>query len=233
MCSRKRPSCLRSPSKDQLQSFSFQKLNNEMENRALFLKAILHAACVNNRNANRPDEWMPTIGMAAAVLLRNRSSRLNAIQLLLSILLYHSSWTYTMARFKVLRLVVSHVHLYHKLDEFGKNYDASVKAILAKDMHWLASNANVVTNEDSISDNILDTASDSSDSSDSDSETESQHGDTDDPENPPDKPDPTVQLHVTKLQPSPPSPGQKITIDNIDYRKEVHYMTTGQRMSII
>ena len=93
LCSRKRPSCLRSPSKEQLQSFSFEKFNNELENRAPFMKAILHAACVNNRNASRPNEWMPTICMAAAVLLRNRSSRLNAVQLLLSIFLYHSSWT--------------------------------------------------------------------------------------------------------------------------------------------
>ena len=93
LCSRKRPSCLRSPSKEQLHSFSFEKLNNELEKRAPFMRAILHIACVNNRNACRQDEWMPTICMAAAVLLRNRSSRLNAVQLLLSIFLYHSSWT--------------------------------------------------------------------------------------------------------------------------------------------
>lgn len=93
LCSRKRPSCLRSPSKEQLQSFSFEKFNNELENRAPFMKAVLHVACVNNRNASKPNEWMPTICMAAAVLLRNRSSRLNAVQLLLSIFLYHSSWT--------------------------------------------------------------------------------------------------------------------------------------------
>lgn len=93
LCSRKRPSCLRSPSKEQLKNFSFDKLNTEMKNRAPFLRAILHTACVNNRNASRPKEWMPTICMAAAVLLRNRSSRLNAVQLLLSIFLYHSSWT--------------------------------------------------------------------------------------------------------------------------------------------
>lgn len=93
LCSRKQPSCLRSPSKDQLQTFSFAKLNKELKDRAPLLKAILHTACVNKRNASKPDEWMPTIGMAAAVLLRNRSSRLNAVHLLLSIFLYHSSWT--------------------------------------------------------------------------------------------------------------------------------------------
>ena len=41
LCSRKHPSCLRSPSKEQLQSFSFEKFNNELENRAPFMKAIL------------------------------------------------------------------------------------------------------------------------------------------------------------------------------------------------
>ena len=108
LCSRKRPSCLRSPSKEQLQSFSFEKFNNELENRAPFMKAILHAACVNNRNAPRPNEWMPTICMAAAVLLRNRSSPLNAVQLLLSIFLYHSSWTVSKYNFLYIHYIFIH-----------------------------------------------------------------------------------------------------------------------------
>ncbi len=93
LCSEKRLSILRSPSKEKLQTLSFEKLNNELNNRAPSSSAILHTACVNNRNATKPNEWMPTIGMAAAVLLRNRSSHLNAVQLLLSVFLYHSSWT--------------------------------------------------------------------------------------------------------------------------------------------
>jgi hypothetical protein len=124
-----------------------------------------------------------------------------------------------MARFKVLRLVVSHVHLYTKLDEFGKNYDASVKAILEQDMKWLASNARNPVDEDS---NIpLDEDSDSDNS-----ECESQQSKSDDSESDDCL---TVPVTVHDLHPSPSSNGQKITIDNIDYRKEVHYMTTDHQ----
>lgn len=93
LCSRKQPSCLRSPNKDQLMEFSFEKLEKELYRRAPFTHAILHTSCVNRRNADKRNEWVPSAGMAAAVLLRNKSTRMNAVQLLLSIFLYHSSWT--------------------------------------------------------------------------------------------------------------------------------------------
>ena len=53
----------------------------------------LRTSCVNKRNSKERSEWVPTIGMAASIILRNNSSRLNAVQVLLSIFLYHSSWT--------------------------------------------------------------------------------------------------------------------------------------------
>jgi hypothetical protein len=93
LCSMKQPSCLRSPNKDQLLDFSLEKVVEELEERAPFTYGILRAACVNKRNSERRHEWVPSVGMAGAILLRNRSTRLNAVQLLLSILLYHSSWT--------------------------------------------------------------------------------------------------------------------------------------------
>lgn len=114
-----------------------------------------------------------------------------------------------MARFKVLRLVVSHVHLYKKLDEFGKDYNSSVKAMVEQDRKWLVASAEVLpeVNEDDVND------SDSEESDGDDSETQSTDGCEDVP--------------VTAAIPCPilPSNGQKITIDNIDYREEVHYMT--------
>ena len=112
-----------------------------------------------------------------------------------------------MARLKVLRLVVSHVHLYHKLDEFGKNHDDPVKAILEQDMKWLASK-DLPFRVDSDSD---------SDSEQSNSEV------SESDECPP------VRVSVERPYHCPPSKGQKLTIDNIDYRKEVHYMTTDHQ----
>ena len=79
ICSTKQPSCLRSPNKDKLLNFSFDKVVEELENRAPFTYSVLRAACVNKRNAEIRSEWVPTMGMAAAILLRNRSSRLNAV----------------------------------------------------------------------------------------------------------------------------------------------------------
>ena len=116
-----------------------------------------------------------------------------------------------MAQFKVLRLVVSHVHLCQKLDEFGKNYDASVKAILKQDMKWLASNAKLPIDEGS------------------DSDSDSQQSDSNDSESIACPPVGPVSATVDNFYPSPPSFGQKITIDNIDYRKEVHFMTADHQ----
>ena len=48
---------------------------------------------MNRRNYHIRGEWVPTVDMAASNLLRNRSSRMNAVQLMLSIFLYHSSWS--------------------------------------------------------------------------------------------------------------------------------------------
>ena len=54
--------------------------------------AGLHISCVNKENSKKRCEWVPTVGMAALIILRNKSSQMNAVQLLLGIFLYHSSW---------------------------------------------------------------------------------------------------------------------------------------------
>ena len=37
------------------------------------------------------------------------------------------------------RLVVSHTQLYRKLDEYGQDYDASVKNMMKKECDWMKS----------------------------------------------------------------------------------------------
>ena len=89
LCSLKNPSCLRSPKKEDLQSFSFKKLTNELESKAPLFSAILWTASV--RKSKREDEfWVPAVCMSAAVLLKNRSPCMNAMQLLNTIILYHT-----------------------------------------------------------------------------------------------------------------------------------------------
>ena len=119
LCSKKQPSCLQSPSKDQLLEFSFENLEKELYQRAPFTHAILQTACVNRRNADKRNEWIPSVGMAAAVLLRSKSTRMNAVQLLLNIFLYHSSWTVCMKyeyvysySINVVRIIAKCSHIY-------------------------------------------------------------------------------------------------------------------------
>jgi hypothetical protein len=89
LCSRKDPSCLRSPSKHKMLDFSFEKENEELQERAPLFSSVLVAS-----GCNRTDKssWILAVGMAASVLLRNRSPYMNAVQLMLGIFLYHSNW---------------------------------------------------------------------------------------------------------------------------------------------
>ena len=89
LCSLKHASCLRSPRKNDIQSFSFKKLNSELETRAPLFSAVLWTASL--RKSKRDDKfWQPSVCMSAAVLLKNRSPCMNAIQLLNTIILYHT-----------------------------------------------------------------------------------------------------------------------------------------------
>ena len=90
MCSLKNPSCLSSPGKKDLQRFSFKKFNSELESKAPLFSAVLWTASV--RKSKRDDEfWLPSVCMSAAVLLKNRC--MNAMQLINTIILYHSGIT--------------------------------------------------------------------------------------------------------------------------------------------
>ena len=88
MCSKKEPSCVRSPDKKKLLNFTFEKFNLELSSRTLFFQAILQVSCVNRRK----DVCKEAVGMAAAICLRNRSQFMNGVQLLISIFGYHSNW---------------------------------------------------------------------------------------------------------------------------------------------
>ena len=92
MCSLKNPSCLRSPSKKDLQHFSFKKFNSEIESKAPLFSAVLWTVSV--RKSKRDDEfWLQSVFMSAAVLLKNRSPCMNATQLINTIIFYHSGIT--------------------------------------------------------------------------------------------------------------------------------------------
>ena len=85
-----------------------------------------------------------------------------------------------MERFAPLQLVTSPTHLYKKLEEFGKDFDANIKHIVEENSNWMESSKKQL-NVDSNTEPVA--------------------------------------------SPSTPPPGFKLTVDNVDYHQNVHYMT--------
>ena len=102
------------------------------------------------------------------------------------------------ARLKFLRLVVSHTQLYRKLDEYGQDYNVPVKNMMKQECEWMKSQHLSVTMDNE--------ETDESQSSD-ESFTESH----------------TTEAGSSQFSCRPC--GQKLTIDNIDFRQRVHHMT--------
>ena len=96
LCSRKNASCLRSPTKEGMLSFSMKRLNNELHKRTPITYAMLTAASVTTKRKDSKKDieegWSTAVGVAASVCLRNRSMFMNALQLQISIFTYHTSW---------------------------------------------------------------------------------------------------------------------------------------------
>ena len=91
MCSRKDPSLLRKTSKSEILEFSFKSLGEELNRRAPLFYGILRTASLKNLSGDK--SWLPPVGMAAAVCLKNRSAQMTTVQLLVSIILQHSGLT--------------------------------------------------------------------------------------------------------------------------------------------
>ena len=81
LCSKKNQSCLQSPDKDKMLDFSFEKQKAELETRAPLLFSVLVGAS-SCRTKRDEKDWILAVGMAASILLRNRSPYMNTIQLL-------------------------------------------------------------------------------------------------------------------------------------------------------
>ena len=93
LCSRKEPSCLRQTGKDSMLSFTMEKVSRELVERAPLFHSLLLAASVNPQSrAKTPHDDFPAVATPGAVCLHNRSKYLIAVQLLITIFLYHSSW---------------------------------------------------------------------------------------------------------------------------------------------
>ena len=89
----KEPSILRETSKDEIQEFTFEKLQDELSVRAPVFNAVLKTAPLKTPEKKEDLLWLPTVSMVAAICLKNRSSCLTVVQLLVSIILQHCRLT--------------------------------------------------------------------------------------------------------------------------------------------
>jgi hypothetical protein len=92
-CSKKNPSILRTTDKQSMLSFSMEKVSDQIKERAPIFHSVLSAASFNSRSkATKEKSHFGPIVMAAAVCLKSRSRYKTAVQLLVTVFLYHSNW---------------------------------------------------------------------------------------------------------------------------------------------
>eukprot|EP00794_Sanderia_malayensis_P000968 gene968-282_t len=97
-------SILQLTSKEDVMNFSFQKLASELEQHSPLFWAVLKAATLKRQNDPSKDmHWLQATCMAASVCLKNRNTKMTAVQLIITIVVQHSGFM--------------------KLDEFGENHD--------------------------------------------------------------------------------------------------------------
>ena len=92
LCSSKSGSCLRSPTKKQIEEFSFDTLVKELKTNVPSLSGVLRTASLQKHSRSEEDDslWKRSVCMSAAVVLKNCSPSMNALQLINTIIIYHS-----------------------------------------------------------------------------------------------------------------------------------------------
>lgn len=87
-------SIFKKTSKDDMSSFSFEKAELEMKDRCPMFYTMLKSASMSQCKSDDGDVyWKTSIVIAASVCLKNRCQRMTAVQLLISLIISHSSYT--------------------------------------------------------------------------------------------------------------------------------------------
>ena len=92
VCSSKYPSLLRGTSKKDISNISFDEVDRELKKKTPLLRAVLSIASIRTRKANEIGYsiMQPAVCMSIAIALKNRCPSMCALQLINSIILYHS-----------------------------------------------------------------------------------------------------------------------------------------------
>ena len=94
ICQIKEPSILRKTRKGDMLKFSYDEFEKEMEERTPLLRRVLMTAAL--RRTKKPEDdlfWQPAVCTAASICLKNRNPCLTAMQLLISDIIQHSSFS--------------------------------------------------------------------------------------------------------------------------------------------
>ena len=105
MVSAKNPSLLRKTSAAEIQDLSLKKASSDLKTRTTLLYSVLMTAATpvcNKRNDE--DMWLPSVVVAASVVLKQRCRNMNAVQLMVTTLIkysgFHVSVTKTLVCFE-------------------------------------------------------------------------------------------------------------------------------------
>ncbi len=80
--------------KDDLLAFTFEAVHDEMKQRCPLFHAVLMTASIASHKSLGSDlHWQTTVCTAAAVCFKNRSQRMIAVQLLVSLIIDQSSYS--------------------------------------------------------------------------------------------------------------------------------------------
>ncbi len=87
------PSCLRLTKKEDILQFKLENLDIELKEQAPLMRSALMAMSWRRSKLKDYDVFhAPSICMSAAVCLKNRSTRMTAMQLIISLMLQHSGF---------------------------------------------------------------------------------------------------------------------------------------------
>ena len=81
--SSKRPSLLRKTTASDIRKLSLANICHEMKERAPLLYSVMMTTATPNRKKYDATEWLPSVAIAAAVLLKQRCRMVNSVQLLI------------------------------------------------------------------------------------------------------------------------------------------------------
>lgn len=87
---KRKDSCLRRTDKESIINFSFDNLIQELQERAPLFLLVLKTAALKVKDDE--EKWKQSVGVAAAVCLRNRSRNMIALQLMIAIINRHSGF---------------------------------------------------------------------------------------------------------------------------------------------